>query len=120
MSCAHTFCNACWKEHMRIGISEGMSKRLKCMHPSCGVVCDEDTVRCTLRSLGSGGRRGGLLGRVGRLPIRAPVCLGSRLLLGRRTAGQGRAGQGQQPISVRSPPPGEAATAEQQGAAGKV
>lgn len=44
MSCGHAFCNSCWKEHMRIGITEGMSKRLKCMQPSCGVVCDEDKV----------------------------------------------------------------------------
>jgi len=27
-----------------INISEGMSRRLKCMAPSCGVVCDEDKV----------------------------------------------------------------------------
>jgi hypothetical protein len=45
MSCGHAFCNGCWKEHMRIGIADGLSKRLRCMQPSCGVICDEDTVR---------------------------------------------------------------------------
>ena len=45
MDCGHAFCNGCWREHMRIGISEGLSRRLRCMAPSCGVVCNEDKVR---------------------------------------------------------------------------
>lgn len=49
MECGHTFCNDCWREHMRISISEGMSRRLRCMAPSCGVVCDEDKVKQLLK-----------------------------------------------------------------------
>lgn len=49
MDCGHIFCNECWREHMRINISEGMSRRLRCMAPGCGVVCDEDKVKVLLR-----------------------------------------------------------------------
>lgn len=50
MSCGHTFCDTCWREHLRVGIVDGMSRRLKCMAPSCGVICDEDMVKQLLRS----------------------------------------------------------------------
>ncbi|PSC75216.1 putative E3 ubiquitin-ligase ARI1 isoform X2 isoform A [Micractinium conductrix] len=52
MGCGHTFCNDCWREHMRINITEGMSRRLKCMAHGCGVVCDEDKVKTLLRGQG--------------------------------------------------------------------
>jgi ariadne-1 len=45
MSCGHTFCSDCWKQHISIGIKEGLSRRLVCMAPGCGVLCDEDQVK---------------------------------------------------------------------------
>ena len=32
-----------------IGITEGLSRRLKCMQPGCGVVCEEEQVKQLLR-----------------------------------------------------------------------
>eukprot|EP00887_Chlorella_sp_A99_P003167 scaffold9.g3167.t1 len=29
MDCGHVFCNDCWREHLRIGITEGLSRRLR-------------------------------------------------------------------------------------------
>lgn len=29
MDCGHAFCNDCWRQHLSIGINEGMSRRLK-------------------------------------------------------------------------------------------
>ena len=48
MSCGHTFCSDCWKQHFSIGINEGLSRRLVCMAPRCGVFCDEDQVKTLL------------------------------------------------------------------------
>jgi len=45
MSCGHTFCADCWKQHISIGVKEGLSRRLLCMAPGCGVLCDEDQVK---------------------------------------------------------------------------
>lgn len=45
MSCGHTFCASCWQQHVSIGIKEGMSRRLLCMAPGCGVLCDEGQVK---------------------------------------------------------------------------
>ncbi|KAI3429520.1 hypothetical protein D9Q98_005609 [Chlorella vulgaris] len=49
MECGHTFCNTCWREHLRISISEGLSRRLKCMAAGCGVVCEEPKVKKLLK-----------------------------------------------------------------------
>ena len=45
MSCGHTFCATCWQQHIHIGVREGMSRRIVCMAPGCGVLCDEDRVK---------------------------------------------------------------------------
>ena len=45
MDCGHTFCNVCWTKQFLNKISEGQSKRIKCMDPQCNVICDEDIVR---------------------------------------------------------------------------
>jgi ariadne-1 len=45
MSCGHRFCSDCWLQHVSIGVNEGMSRRLRCMAPGCGVLCNDDTVR---------------------------------------------------------------------------
>ena len=50
MDCGHSFCNDCWKQHARIQIQEGQSRRLKCMAPKCGAHCDEDKVTRIARS----------------------------------------------------------------------
>ncbi len=44
MGCGHAFCNDCWHQHFDISIREGKSRRLRCMAPKCGAVCDEDKV----------------------------------------------------------------------------
>ncbi|KAG7666760.1 hypothetical protein Ndes2526B_g04760 [Nannochloris sp. 'desiccata'] len=48
MSCGHTFCADCWKQHISIGVREGLSRRLLCMAHGCGVLCDEDQVKLLL------------------------------------------------------------------------
>lgn len=48
MACGHAFCRDCWRQHLRMGVQEGLSRRLRCMAPSCGVVCSEDKVRALL------------------------------------------------------------------------
>ncbi|KAL9275703.1 putative E3 ubiquitin-protein ligase ARI1 [Drosera capensis] len=45
MDCAHYFCNECWTEHFIVQISEGKSRRLRCMTHKCYSVCDEAVVR---------------------------------------------------------------------------
>jgi ariadne-1 len=49
MSCGHTFCADCWKQHIHIGVKEGLSRRVMCMTPGCGVLCDEDQVKNLLQ-----------------------------------------------------------------------
>ena len=44
MECGHAFCNDCWRQHLRIQIQEGRSRRLPCMGVRCGVICDEGQV----------------------------------------------------------------------------
>lgn len=45
MDCGHSFCRGCWRQHLRLGVQEGLSRRLRCMGQSCGVICNEDKVR---------------------------------------------------------------------------
>lgn len=42
MDCGHCFCNDCWRQHIKIQVMEGQSRRLKCMALKCGTHCDED------------------------------------------------------------------------------
>jgi hypothetical protein len=42
MDCGHSFCRSCWRQHLRLGVQEGLSRRLRCMGQSCGVICNED------------------------------------------------------------------------------
>lgn len=44
-TCGHTFCRSCWMQQLSMGITEGSSRRLKCMSPGCHVLCHEDRVR---------------------------------------------------------------------------
>ena len=48
MSCGHGFCEDCWRQHISIAVREGQSRRVACMLPGCGVLCDEDQVKCLL------------------------------------------------------------------------
>ena len=45
MDCGHLFCDDCWRQHLRIQITEGNSRRLPCMGIKCGVICDEVKAR---------------------------------------------------------------------------
>lgn len=45
VDCGHTFCNDCWTQHFLVKISEGQSRRIKCMAHTCKAICDEDVVR---------------------------------------------------------------------------
>ena len=45
MDCGYNFCNVCWTKQFLNKISEGQSKRIKCMDPQCNAICDEDIVR---------------------------------------------------------------------------
>ncbi|KAJ7945984.1 RBR-type E3 ubiquitin transferase [Quillaja saponaria] len=45
MDCGHCFCNNCWTEHFIVKISEGQSKRIRCMAHKCNAICDEAIVR---------------------------------------------------------------------------
>jgi len=44
MSCGHSFCSDCWRQHIRIKVTDGQARRLRCMGFKCGAVCDEDVV----------------------------------------------------------------------------
>ena len=44
MECGHFFCNDCWRGHFRVQISEGNSRRIKCMQDKCNTICDEEKV----------------------------------------------------------------------------
>jgi len=46
--CGHRFCRTCWHQHLTLGINEGQSRRLKCMAPQCGALCEEDLVKNAL------------------------------------------------------------------------
>jgi len=43
-SCGHSFCDACWLQHMVVKVQEGLSRRLPCAAFRCGSVCDERAV----------------------------------------------------------------------------
>ncbi|KAM4088993.1 hypothetical protein ACB094_07G115500 [Castanea mollissima] len=43
--CGHCFCNNCWTEHFMVKISEGQSRRIRCMAHKCNAICDEAVVR---------------------------------------------------------------------------
>lgn len=45
MDCAHYYCNDCWTEHFVVQISEGKSRRIRCMAHKCNSICDEAKVR---------------------------------------------------------------------------
>ncbi|GAB2291336.1 Probable E3 ubiquitin-protein ligase ari2 [Dionaea muscipula] len=45
MDCAHCYCNDCWTGHFIVQISEGKSRRIRCMAHKCNSVCDEVVVR---------------------------------------------------------------------------
>ncbi|CAN6447671.1 unnamed protein product [Victoria cruziana] len=45
MDCGHCFCNDCWTEHFVVRISEGQSRRIRCMAHKCNTICDEAVVR---------------------------------------------------------------------------
>ena len=44
MECTHTYCNDCWRQHFKVQISEGNSRRLLCMGVKCGAICDDQQV----------------------------------------------------------------------------
>ena len=44
MECGHFFCNDCWRGHFRVQITEGNSRRIKCMQDKCNTICDEEKV----------------------------------------------------------------------------
>ncbi|KXZ51910.1 hypothetical protein GPECTOR_11g38 [Gonium pectorale] len=50
MDCGHTFCNECWRQHIKVQIGEGQARTIRCMSHKCGVVCDEEKVCTLLRS----------------------------------------------------------------------
>lgn len=49
MECTHTYCNDCWRQHFKVQISEGNSRRLLCMGVKCGAICDDQQVRKLLQ-----------------------------------------------------------------------
>ncbi|CAD7702037.1 unnamed protein product [Ostreobium quekettii] len=44
MECGHIFCNSCWQQYFDVQISDGNSRRLRCMAFRCGAICDEGKV----------------------------------------------------------------------------
>lgn len=52
MECGHIYCNECWRQHFRVQISEGNSRRLLCMGIKCGAICDDRQVRRLLQHNG--------------------------------------------------------------------
>ncbi|KAI3914415.1 hypothetical protein MKW92_053206 [Papaver armeniacum] len=45
MDCGHSFCNKCWTQHFTIKITEGQSRRIRCMAHGCDTICDEAIIR---------------------------------------------------------------------------
>ncbi|KAK9270137.1 hypothetical protein L1049_025713 [Liquidambar formosana] len=45
MDCGHYFCNDCWTEHFIVKITEGQSRRIRCMAYRCNAICDEAKIR---------------------------------------------------------------------------
>ncbi|XP_026400172.1 probable E3 ubiquitin-protein ligase ARI2 isoform X1 [Papaver somniferum] len=50
MDCGHSFCNKCWTQHFTIKITEGQSRRIRCMAHGCDTICDEAIIRNLVRA----------------------------------------------------------------------
>ena len=44
MGCGHVFCIECWRQHCKVQIKDGRSRKLPCMGVKCGAACDEEKV----------------------------------------------------------------------------
>ncbi|KAJ3674045.1 hypothetical protein LUZ60_006037 [Juncus effusus] len=50
MDCGHRFCNDCWTSHFSVKITEGLSRRIKCMAPKCPTICSDSVIRQLISS----------------------------------------------------------------------
>ncbi|GAX80454.1 hypothetical protein CEUSTIGMA_g7893.t1 [Chlamydomonas eustigma] len=51
MDCGHSFCNACWRLHIKTQIDDGRARDLRCMHFKCGTKCGQEKLRGLLKLL---------------------------------------------------------------------
>ncbi|GMS97809.1 hypothetical protein PENTCL1PPCAC_19984, partial [Pristionchus entomophagus] len=42
LACEHSFCLTCWRTHIEMRLSSGVSTRIECMHSDCTLVCSAE------------------------------------------------------------------------------
>lgn len=50
LGCRHLFCSDCWKSHIEISISNGLSINIQCMEQNCFVKVTEEFVHTHLKN----------------------------------------------------------------------